>query len=65
MNNENIKKIVEDLIATFLYSGQVALDLRNKGLKKKIKSDNTPVSNGDIEVNDLSLIHISEPTRPY
>ena len=39
MNNEKIKKIVEDLIGTFLYAGQVALDLRDKGLKKKMKSD--------------------------
>ena len=53
MNDENIKNIVENLIATFLHAGQVALDLRDKGLKKKIKSDNTPVSNGDIEVNDI------------
>ena len=53
MNDENIKKIVEELIATFLYAGQVALDLRDKGLKKKMKSDNTPVSNGDIEVNEI------------
>ena len=53
MNDENIKKIVENLIATFLHAGQVALDLRDKGLKKKMKSDNTPVSNGDIEVNDI------------
>ena len=37
MNDENIKKIVENLIATFLYAGQVALDLRGKGLKKKNK----------------------------
>ena len=53
MNDENIKKIVEELIATFLYAGQVALDLRDKGLKKKMKSDNTPVSNGDLEVNEI------------
>ena len=53
MNDENIKRIVESLIATFLHAGQVALDLRYKGLKKKIKSDNTPISNGDIEVNDI------------
>ena len=53
MNNENIKKIVEDLVVTFLYAGQVALDLRDKGLRKKMKFDNTPVSNGDIEVNEI------------
>ncbi len=51
----NLKKIVEDLIDTFLYAGEVALNLRKKGLIKKIKSDNTPVSNGDIEVNNLII----------
>ena len=62
MNNENIKKIVEDLIATFLYAGQVALDLRDKGLKKKMKSDNTPVSNGDIKVNEILTTKIKTLT---
>ena len=47
----NIKKIVEDLIETFLKAGDLSLSLRDKGLKKEIKSDNTPVSNGDLEVN--------------
>jgi len=45
------KKIVEDLIDTFLKAGELSLSLREKGLTKEIKSDNTPVSNGDIEVN--------------
>jgi len=62
MNEENIKKIVEDLITTFLHAGQVALNLRDKGLKKKIKSDNTPVSNGDIEVNDILISKIKALT---
>ena len=46
-----IKKIVEDLIDTFLKAGELSLTLREKGLKKEIKSDNTPVSSGDLEVN--------------
>ena len=58
MNNIDKKEIVESLIDTFLYAGKVCLELRDKGLIKKIKSDNTPVSNGDLEVNKLSLIHI-------
>ncbi len=62
MNDENIKKIVESLISTFLHAGQVALNLREKGLKKKIKSDNTPVSNGDIEVNDILTAKIKALT---
>ena len=43
----NKKKIVEELIDTFLKAGDLSLTLRNKGLRKEIKSDNTPVSNGD------------------
>ena len=35
----NIKKIVEELIDTFLYAGQISIDLRNKGLTKKIEID--------------------------
>ena len=58
----NIKKIVENLIDTFLYAGKVSLDLRKKGLIKKIKSDNTPVSNGDLEVNDIVTKKIIELT---
>ncbi len=47
MTEINIKKIVEDLIETFLGAGKISLDLREKGLTKKFKSDNTPVSNGE------------------
>ena len=36
MNNQDIKKIVESLIDTFLYAGQISLDLRKKGLIKEI-----------------------------
>ena len=53
MNIEETKKITLSLISTFNKASQVALDLRKVGLKKEIKSDNTPVSNGDIEVNRI------------
>jgi len=53
MNSQNLKKITEDLIDIFFVAGKKSLDLRNKGLIKKIKPDNTPVSNGDIEVNTI------------
>ena len=53
MNLEEKKKITLSLIDTFNKASQVALDLRKAGLKKEIKSDNTPVSNGDIEVNKI------------
>ena len=46
----------------FNKASQVALDLRKIGLTKKIKSDNTPVSNGDIEVNKILTKKIQELT---
>jgi len=58
----NVKEIVENLIDTFLKASQVALDLRKKGLTKEIKSDNTPVSNGDLEVNRLLTKKLIELT---
>jgi len=60
MSEINIKKIVEDLVKTFLSAGEVSLELRKKGLIKKIKSDNTPVSNGDLEVNKIITEKIRE-----
>jgi len=53
MIQSDIKKIVEDLVQTFLDAGKISLNLRRKGLTKEIKSDNTPVSNGDLEVNKI------------
>ena len=53
MNQIDIKEIIEDLIQTFLDAGKISIDLREQGLIKKIKSDNTPVSNGDLEVNKI------------
>ena len=49
----NIKDIVENLIETFLEAERTSLFLREKGLIKKIKNDNTPVTNGDLEVNKI------------
>ena len=53
MDKINIQEIVENLIETFLSAGKISLQLRLKGLTKEIKSDNTPVSNGDLEVNRI------------
>jgi len=62
MNIEETKKITLSLIDTFNKASQVALDLRKIGLIKEIKSDNTPVSNGDIEVNKILTNKILEIT---
>ena len=58
----DLKEIVESLIKNFLEAGDLAIQLRKEGLIKKIKSDNTPVSNGDLEVNKLISKKISEIT---
>ncbi len=58
----DIKIIIEKLIDSFLKAGELSISLRKKGLKKEIKSDNTPVSNGDLEVNKFITKKISEIT---
>ena len=58
----DIKEIVEKLIDPFLEAGDLSISLREKGLKKEIKSDNTPVSNGDLEVNKFITKEISKIT---
>ena len=62
MNKINIKNIIENLIDTFLFAGKISLNLREKGLIKKIKADNTPVSNGDLEVNKIISKKVSQLT---
>ena len=56
----DLQKIIEDLVDTFLSAGDLSLQLREIGLSKEIKSDNTPVSNGDIEVNNLISSQLSK-----
>ena len=58
----DIKIIIESLIDTFLSAGELSLILRDKGLTKEIKSDNTPVSNGDLEVNKFITNELSKIT---
>jgi|TARA_B110000211_G_scaffold231900_1_gene294449 3'(2'), 5'-bisphosphate nucleotidase len=62
MNREELKKIAENLIETFNIAGQESIDLYKKGLKIEIKEDNSPVSNGDLRVNDLITKKIKELT---
>ena len=62
MEKNNIKEIVENLIDTFLYAGKISIELRKKGLTKEIKSDGTPVSNGDLEVNKIITEKINQVT---
>jgi len=62
MKTSQLKSISENLIDTFNDAGKVAIDLYKKGLKIEIKEDKSPVSNGDIKVNELITNQIKKLT---
>ena len=49
----DLKKITEELIPVFDTAGLESINLYKKGLKIEIKEDGSPVSNGDLKVNEL------------
>ena len=53
MNENELKQLAENLIETTSIAGKTSIDLYRNGLKKIIKPDNSPVTNGDLEVNKL------------
>ena len=62
MNKDELKNIAESLIETFNYAGKESIRLYKEGLKIEIKEDKSPVSNGDLTVNDLIQKKIIELT---
>ena len=62
MKTSELKSISENLIDTFNDAGKVAIDLYEKGLKIEIKEDKSPVSNGDLKVNELITNQIKKLT---
>ena len=62
MKNNELKSISESLINTFLNAAKVSIDLYKKGLKIEIKEDRSPVSNGDLAVNELITNKIKKLT---
>ena len=58
----DFKKITEELIPIFDTAGLESINLYKKGLKIEIKEDGSPVSNGDLKVNDLISKKIKELT---
>jgi len=53
MNKNELKAIVEGLIDTFNIAGRESVELYERGLTIQIKEDKSPVSNGDLRVNEL------------
>jgi 3'(2'), 5'-bisphosphate nucleotidase len=62
MKKSELKIIAEGLIETFNVAGKESIDLYKKGLKIEMKEDNSPVSNGDLRVNELISNKIKELT---
>ena len=62
MKTSDLKNISESLIDTFNHAGQISIDLYEKGLEIQIKKDKSPVSNGDLKVNELITNKIKELT---
>ena len=62
MKLNELKSISENLIDTFNLAGRESIDLFNRGLKIEIKEDKSPVSNGDLIVNDLITSKIKKIT---
>ncbi len=62
MNREELEKISKNLIETFDIAGRKSIEIYKKGLKIEIKEDNSPVSNGDLKVNEILTNRIKELT---
>ena len=66
MNNINLQKTTENLIDTFLEAGKIAKEISKKGVKITIKPDKSPVTDGDLAVDNIlkSKIKKLTPTIP-
>ena len=62
MKLNELRDISENLIDTFNTAGKESINLYTKGLKIEIKDDNSPVSNGDLRINELITSKIKDLT---
>ena len=62
MNNLNLKNTVEELIDTFLKAGKIAEEISSRGVKITIKQDKSPVTDGDLEVDEILRAKIKSLT---
>ena len=58
----NLKNIAEKLIDTFLEAGRIAKEISDRGVKITIKPDKTPVTDGDLAVDQLLRSKIKKLT---
>ena len=62
MNNTNLKNTIENLIDTFLEAGKIAREISERGVKITIKSDKSPVTDGDLAVDRILSEKIKDLT---
>ena len=53
MNSIELENVAKNLIETTEFACRKSIELRKQGLKTIIKPDNSPVTNGDLEVNKI------------
>ena len=64
MNSLNLKNTTEDFIEVFLKAGKIAKEISQRGVKVTIKADKSPVTDGDLAVDELLRNKIKSLT-PY
>jgi len=62
LNNLNLKNIAEELLDTFLEAGKIAKEISHRGVKITIKADKSPVTDGDLAVDQLLRDKIAKLT---
>lgn len=62
MNNLNLKNITEQLLDTFFEAGKIAREISRRGVKVTIKSDKSPVTDGDLAVDKILTLKIKNVT---
>ena len=62
MNSKDLKSIAEGLIEIFQKAGNESIEIEKKGVKIKIKEDGSPVTNGDLKVNEIISKKIKQLT---
>ena len=62
MQINKVEDAIRNLIGVFFDAGKLSLKLRSQGLIEHIKKDKTPVTNGDIEVNNIILSSLKKIT---
>ena len=62
MNSKDLETIAKSLIPTMQLAGKISIEIHKQGLKIITKPDNSPVTNGDLKVNEILTEEIKKLT---